>query len=261
MIVCKLEFAIGTHSVDKLKRSGSCWRFLWPLLRIPLVVQFFNRWWFRMLEAISLLIVNFLLAIRVGSCWWDLLGASRIWRSSRSHSFVASGWLGRFVCFSWGVGLRSFVFVKNLCDCLTSHVINRVSCRIVLISMFSDKVFDSSYPYSRILSWIDRLLLTNSHRLRLNILCLECSRILSTAWFRLQRWPNISRVGVVFVTHYLVVVSSNCIEMSRRVAATAQVVRVVRDTFGDVWIVINSLLHHCHSQIVILSSSLPSVVR
>ena len=79
MIVCKLEFAVGTHSVDKLKRSGSCGRFLGPLLRIPLVVQFFNRWRFRMLEAISLLVVDLLLAIRVGSCWWDLLGTRRIW--------------------------------------------------------------------------------------------------------------------------------------------------------------------------------------
>jgi len=59
----------------------------------------------------------------------------------------------------------------------------------------------------------------------------------------------------------VIVISSNCIEMSGRVATTSQVVRVVGDTFGHVWIVINSLLHHGHRQVVILCSRLPSVVR
>lgn len=136
-----------------------------------------------MLEATSLLINDLLLAIRVGSCRRDLLGTRRIWRSCRSHSFVASRWFSRLVsCLSWSVGLRSFAFVKMLCDCFIRHVINRVTGRfVVLISMLSDKVFDSSCAYSRVLCRIDRLLFTDGHRLRLDILTLECARILSTA--------------------------------------------------------------------------------
>jgi len=60
-----------------------------------------------------------------------------------------------------------------------------------------------------------------------------------------------------------VVVCTNCIEMSGRVAATAQVVGVVGDAFGHVWVIINSLLHHGHRQVVVILASpcLPSVVR